>query len=94
MKTIVSVSILTLGLFSLSTTHFVLGANNANLPDGIEQKNWLALGDRLGFVVVPSRVGQPGTSESSQSVKGYLVTKTAKGWQRLDLVDPAKFIFQ
>lgn len=73
-------------------------------PAGIAVKNWLPISDRLGFVVEteserpriiggsreilladPDRV----SAELQPPKRGYFVIKTAAGWQRVVVSNPA-----
>lgn len=71
--------------------------NQADRPAGIEEKNWIQVSERLGFVLDQKGI-QPAANHSRQVLiappervsaellppaKGYFVVKTSGGWQRL-----------
>jgi hypothetical protein len=79
-------------------------ADDDERPPSVEARNWIAITDRLGFVVVnerkqfPGLGGQPGvllvapenvSAQHSPPRKGYFVVKTDSGWLRLTVSEPA-----
>jgi hypothetical protein len=77
---------------------------NDERPPGVEPRSWIAITDRLGFVVVnerkqcPDFVGQAGvllvapenvSAEHSPPRKDYFVVKTDSGRLRLTMSEPS-----
>lgn len=70
-------------------------------PIGVEAKNWIAITDKLGFVVVatteptiprlegPSRQLLLNEVAPPAPAAGYFVIKTEDGWRRLVVMAPA-----
>jgi hypothetical protein len=84
--------------FALAAAIAVTAAIGADAPDrpaGVEAKSWIQVSDTLGFVVTPP-VAVPQGSNSRQVLllmppaEGYFMAKTAAGWRRLVIVEPAK----
>jgi hypothetical protein len=92
MKTVLAVILLAAA--SALTGHFVLGANAPDRPNGVEADHWIAMNERLGFVMVPKTFGYVGPRGDAQvlfaegPVEGYFAAKTATGWKRIEIVRP------
>jgi hypothetical protein len=84
-------------------TSIASAADEGTRPAGVEPRNWIAITERLGFVVVnekksfppfapPGGLLMPPDSVSAEHRpprKGYFVVKTEAGWERLTVVAPA-----
>jgi len=77
-------------------------ADSADRPAGIVARNWIAITERLGFVVVDDKKVFPPlvtgallvppdsvSAEHRPPRKGYFVVKTEAGWERLTVVAPS-----
>lgn len=85
--------------------HPAVAAEPADRPAGVEERNWIVISDRLGFVVdeqraIPSAIGSrqillaPPESVSAELMppaKGYFVVKTQTGWRRVVIAAPSEF---
>ena len=86
------------GLAATFGTQCVSAADNAERPAGIEERNWIPISERLGFVVLAQKP-PPGritavplpsgivSAELMPPEKGYFVVKTSMGWRRLVVTD-------
>ena len=60
-------------------TSLVVGQEQRPLPQGVSAANWIAIGDKVGFVVTPGAPNQePGV------LAGYFLAWHDDEWQRLD----------
>jgi len=90
-------------LAALATTVLTLAAvtsRSANAPDrppGIAPQQWIAINERVGFIIVPDNIQALGPSAVAAqlllltpSVAGYFVVKGPQGWIRMVVVEPIK----
>jgi hypothetical protein len=91
-------------LGSMLCAQFAYSTEDPDPPSNAEAKNWIAINDRLGFVVVESVERMPGTGsrqilvapperispELMPPIKGYFMAKTVNGWRRLVIAEPAE----
>jgi hypothetical protein len=79
---------------SLLTIHFALGEGRTDRPAGVAAQDWIAINDKLGFVVIPpgAGVGTPDRQPLllTPAATGYFMARTDHGWQRLVIVEPLK----
>ena len=84
------------------TACIAAAANETDRPPGVQERHWIFISDRLGFVVTE----KPTTPSSGQSreillappdglsaelmppMKGYFVVKTQAGWRRIVMSEP------
>jgi hypothetical protein len=81
-------------LASAVTMHYVFGANSPDRPTGVDEKNWIQVSDRLGFVIEPMPYPMSTDRQvliAKQSLRGYFSAKTPGGWQRLAIENPGEF---
>ena len=107
LSALISVSILatSLALAAEPIERPTFGADTGNRPIGVEAKDWIPVGEKLGFVVV-STVGSPKVNypDAPQGERarpllrgvappvpaaGYFMVKTTDGWRRLVIMTPA-----
>jgi len=62
---------------------YALSSNAQVLPPGISTDNWIALGDRAGFVVTNGD-SLIGSANSVGVAKGYFMLRRAGTWLRID----------
>lgn len=83
-----------LALACVFTGHLVVGANAPDRPKGVDGDHWIAMNDRLGFVMAPKTFGQGGPGGDAQvlfaegPVEGYFAAKTSMGWKRIEIIKP------
>lgn len=77
------------------------GAEPVDRPIGIEAENWIAVSDKLGFVILATtepaipRIQQPSTQLLLNKVApeapaaGFFMIKGENGWRRLVVLSPA-----
>ena len=92
MKTI---AVALLILASVLAIHFALGASSTDRPAGVAAQDWIAVSDKLGFVVIPPDARVVVTPDKqpllfAPAVTGYFMARNAHGWQRLVIVEPLK----
>jgi hypothetical protein len=76
MKTLlVTVTVCTLALL----TSLVLGQEQRPLPPGVAAANWIAIGDKVGFVVTPGMANQ-----ERGVLAGYFLAWHENEWKRID----------
>lgn len=101
MKALPSLFAIVIGMQSL---HVAAADGVDSRPAGVEERNWVAITDKLGFVVadaVPS--GAPAGSRQvllappesispalAPPTKGYFVLKTPLGWRRVTISEPSE----
>ena len=95
MKTL---AVLVLSLAAILAIQSVSAADNADRPAGVEERHWIPISERLGFVVLAQKPPQvritavplPSGIVSAELMppeKGYFVVKTSMGWRRLVVTD-------
>ena len=67
----------------ISVGHYALSSNAPNLPPGTSADTWVALGDRLGFVVTNGD-SSLGSVSSVGVAKGYFMLRRGGIWLRID----------
>jgi hypothetical protein len=82
-------------LTSIVTIHFAAGASESDRPAGVAAQNWIAINDKVGFVVVspdtyPARTPDQQALLLTPAASGYFMARSAIGWQRLKIVEPLK----
>jgi hypothetical protein len=88
--------IVTLLVFaSVLAVHFASGASGGGRPAGVEGRDWIPVGDKMGFVVttphifpMPIRDKQP--LLLAPPAEGYFMVRTGNGWQRIIISDSIK----
>jgi hypothetical protein len=75
---------------STLTIHFALGASSGGRPAAVEERNWIPVSDKMGFVVTSSHPFPPPTVMLAPPAEGYFMVRTGNGWQRLVIVEPVK----
>jgi hypothetical protein len=82
-------------LASVLTIHFALGASTPARPAGVEERDWIPVSDKMGFVVTTPRI-YPMPMPDRQVLfltppaEGYFMVHTGNAWQRLTIKDPLK----
>ena len=100
MKTLAT---LALSLAAAFVTQHAAAADSADRPAGVEERHWIPITERLGFVVLaqkkqfppPFPVNREALVPPPESIsaelmppeKGYFVVKTSTGWRRLVVTD-------
>ena len=76
MKTLLTIAaVCTLALLA----SIVVGQDQQPVPPGVAPQNWIAIGDKVGFVITPGAVNpDPGV------VAGYFLAWHENSWKRLD----------
>jgi hypothetical protein len=93
MKTVAAALLLI--LTSSITVHYAVSASEPDRPKGVAAQNWIAINDKLGFVVV-SPDTYPAVTPDQQpllltpAASGYFMARSVIGWQRLKIVAPLK----
>jgi hypothetical protein len=92
MKAIVATGLLILAALGM---HFALGASRLDRPPGVEESEWLAVSDKMGFVVTTPHTYPPPVLDKqplmlTPPAEGYFMVRTGIGWQRLTIKDPLK----
>jgi hypothetical protein len=93
MKTIAA-SLLVLS--TLLAIHFANSAPSPDRPVGVDAQHWIAVSDKMGFVVTtPSIPGAIVTTDRQPLLlmpptEGYFMVHTGNTWQRLIIQDPLK----
>jgi uncharacterized oligopeptide transporter (OPT) family protein len=60
-------------------TSLVVGQEHRPLPPGVSAANWIAIGDKAGFVVTP---GVP--NQEAGVLAGYFLAWHEDSWKRID----------
>jgi hypothetical protein len=60
-------------------TSLGVGQEQRPLPPGVSAANWIAIGDKVGFVVTP---GVP--NQQAQVLAGYFLAWHENSWKRID----------
>lgn len=77
---IVAVCVLTL------LTSLVVGQEQRPLPPGVSAAHWIAIGDKVGFVITPGVANQePGV------LAGYFLAWHEDEWKRIDSAGGVRF---
>jgi hypothetical protein len=92
MKTITATLLI---LTLIPAVHFALGAAGTDRPAGVAAQNWIAISDKLGFVVIPPDTFPAATPDKqplllTPAASGYFMARSSLGWQRLVIVEPLK----
>lgn len=81
-------------LASVLAVHFANGASGGGRPPGVEERNWIPVSDKMGFVVTTPQMQVPiGDRQQlllTPPAEGYFMVYTGNGWQRLTIKDPLK----
>lgn len=88
MRIVIVIATLICGFFLIGN---VATGSAPNRPVGIAAKNWIQIGDGLGFVVVRtpsmSTPAQQPPLVNTPPVQGYFEVRTEAGWQRAEIVE-------
>jgi hypothetical protein len=84
-------------LVSVLTIHFAVGASTPDRPAGVDERNWIPVSDKMGFVVTTPQ-SAPGALVTidrqplllTAPAEGYFMVHTGHTWQRLVIQDPLK----
>jgi hypothetical protein len=100
MKKLAWIAITSVALIALVAS----AAEQQDRPVGVEERDWVQISDRFGFVVDEAPVAPRGITDSRQLLivppdsvssvlmpptKGYFVVKTPMGWRRVVLAADA-----
>jgi hypothetical protein len=82
-------------LLSVLAIHFALGASSPDRPAGVEERDWIPVSDKMGFVVTTSHTYPLAPLDKqplllAPSAEGYFMVHTGNVWQRLTIKDPIK----
>jgi len=82
-------------LASVLTIHFAVGASSPDRPAGVEERNWIPVSDKMGFVVTTPRIfPQPVMDKQplllTGPAEGYFMVRAGNAWQRIIIKDPLK----
>jgi hypothetical protein len=56
----------------------------------VEERDWIPVSDKMGFVVTSSHPFPPGNVMLAPPTEGYFMVHTGNVWQRLTVKDPLK----
>jgi hypothetical protein len=74
--------------------HFASGASAGDCPAGVEERNWISVSDKMGFVLTTPQMRVPTVDKQAllltPPAEGYFMVYTGNGWQRLIIQDPLK----
>lgn len=79
---------------SLAGVAVVSGQIAPNRPQGVSEKQWFPISDRLGFVVLPPPAviaagsPDPDVLMVKPPVEGYFMVKNNTGWSRVAITEP------
>jgi hypothetical protein len=82
-------------LASILAMHFASGASPGDRPAGVEERNWIPVSNKMGFVVTTPRI-YPMPMPDRQVLllaapaEGYFMVHTGNVWQRVTIKDPLK----
>jgi hypothetical protein len=84
---------MTVAVISLTGVAVVSGQMAPNRPQGVSEKQWVPISDRLGFVVLPSAAIAAGSADPDvlmvkPPVEGYFMVKDNSGWSRVAIAEP------
>jgi len=99
MKMLAAVALTLAAAFAVQ---FAAAADNQDRPVGVEERYWISITERLGFVIehnkkpgprfAPAALIPPPENVSAELMppeKGYFVIKTPTGWRRLVVSSPS-----
>ena len=79
---------------ALTVAPHIQSGNSLERPPGVAADSWIALSDRLGFVIVrpeaPPTVAAPTALLLSPPVSGYFMMKGPSHWSRVVIVEPLR----
>jgi hypothetical protein len=92
MKVIYTAVLIVVSAFAM---HFANSASSPDRPAGVDAQNWIAVSDKMGFVVTtphiyPPPVTDPQALLPAAPAEGYFMVHTGNVWQRLTIKDPLK----
>jgi hypothetical protein len=92
MKRILMIGIV-IAVVSLTGVAVVSGQMAPNRPQGVSEKQWIPLSDRLGFVVLQSASIAAGSADPDvlmvkPPIEGYFMVKDNTGWSRASIAEP------
>jgi len=72
-----------------------LGASGPDRPAGVEERDWIPVSDKMGFVVTtPHMYPLPAMDKQplllTPPTEGYFMVRSGIGWQRITIKDPLK----
>lgn len=84
-----------------TVSYIASSADSTDLPIGVSARNWIPVGDSVGIVLgsgSEATVESPGSNFVVPSnalllvppIGGYFMVKSASGWRRLVVIEPAK----
>jgi hypothetical protein len=82
-------------LSTVLTIHFALGASPPDRPAGVEERDWIPVSDKMGFVVTTPHTYPLAPLDKqplllAPPAEGYFMVHTGNTWQRLTIKDPLK----
>jgi hypothetical protein len=83
-------------LASVLAIHFAMGASGPDRPQGVDADSWIAVSDKLGFVLTtpraawPSRTAPQALLLSPSPEEGYFMVRVGNSWQRIIIINPIK----
>jgi hypothetical protein len=83
-------------LASILAIHFANSAPNPDRPAGVDAQHWIAVSDRMGFVVTTLPVPGALVTTDRQPLllappaEGYFMVRSGIGWQRIIINNPLK----
>jgi hypothetical protein len=82
-----------MAVVSLAGAAVVSGQMAPNRPPGVAANQWIAVSDRLGFVVLPPvpmgfGSSDPDVLQVKPPVEGYFMVKNNTGWSRIAIAEP------
>jgi hypothetical protein len=82
-------------LASVLALHFASGASAGDRPAGVDERDWIPVSDKMGFVVTTPRIVPMPMPERqvlllTSPPEGYFMVHTGNVWQRLTIKDPLK----
>jgi hypothetical protein len=82
-------------LASVLTLHFANGASSPDRPAGVDDRDWIPVSDKMGFVVTTPHTYPLAPLDKqplllAPPAEGYFMVHTGNVWQRLTIRDPLK----
>ena len=82
-------------VLSVLAIHFALGASSPDRPPGVEDRDWIPVSDKMGFVVTTPHTYPLAPLDKqplllAPPAEGYFMVHTGNVWQRLTIKDPLK----
>ena len=77
-------------VLSVLAIHFALGASSPDRPAGVEERDWIPVSDKMGFVETTPRHFPPEFGTLAPPAEGYFMIRAGSVWQRIIIDNPLK----